>query len=112
MQVRAEIVLFCVREHDELHAGSSLVVMELVFAGAVGQEGSVVPSEFLDHVPEREDETEDQLLVIGVRIGLAHSGLAIAGYAGPRLRARGLATGGGGPGSPSSAVDAFSWGDG
>ena len=59
VQVGTHIVLLSVGEHDELHARGRLVVVQFVFAGAVGEEGVVLASQLLDHVAQREDQPED-----------------------------------------------------
>ena len=66
MQVLAEIDHLCVGEHDKLHARGRLVVVQLVLAGAVGEEGVVGAAELGDEVAQGEDETEDELLVVAV----------------------------------------------
>jgi hypothetical protein len=66
MEVRPQVVHLCVGEHDKLHACGCLVVMELVFASAVGEKGVVVAAELGDQVAQGEDETKDELLVVRV----------------------------------------------
>lgn len=65
MQHHAQIVArLRICEHDELHAGWCLIVVQLVFARAVGYEFVVFTAQLADHVAEREDDTEYQLGVI------------------------------------------------
>ena len=112
MQVRAQIIQLRVGEHDELHARRGLVVVQLVLAGAVAEEGVVGAAELLHHVAQREDQAEDELLVVLVlgALGLGQ-GVAIGGYATGGLGARRLGRGrrrrcGGGP---AAGVDALGW---
>lgn len=77
-----------VRHHDEAQVRGRLVVVQLVLAGAVRDEGVVVAAELADHVAEGEDGTEDQLRIVGGAAGV-----------------------GGGVGlEPGLCVDAFGWG--
>lgn len=78
MQVLAQVDHLGVGEHDEFHTRRRLVVVELVFAGAVREEGIVGAAELGDKVAEREDEAKDELLVVRVRHALAHGGDDIA----------------------------------
>jgi hypothetical protein len=112
MEVRSKVVLLGVGEHDKLHARGRLVVVQLVFAGAVGQKGVVFAPELLHHGAQREDQAVDQLLVVefghGPRAGRGRRRrLAIAGDAGARLWARTLSARRPGPRRPASAVDAL-----
>jgi hypothetical protein len=82
VEVLSQVDDFCVGEHDELHAGGCFVVMKLVLAGAIGEEGVVIAAELGDHIAQGEDEPEDELLVVRLREGLAdRGGVAIAGDA-------------------------------
>lgn len=67
VQVLAQIGHLGVGQHDELHARRRLVVVQLVFSRAVGQEGVVGAAQLGHHVAQREDQTEDQFLVVCVR---------------------------------------------
>jgi hypothetical protein len=112
MEVRSQVVLLGVGEHDKLHARGRLVVVQLVFAGAVGQKGVVFAPELLHHGAQREDQAVDQLLVVefghGPRAGRGRRRrLAIAGDAGARLWARTLSARRPGPRRPASAVYAL-----
>lgn len=112
VQVRAKVVELGVGQHDELHARGGLVVVQLVFAGAVGEEGVVLAAQLLHHVAEREDQAEDQLLVVGVLGALGGGLVAMGGVEGGGGRGRAWLLGGGGGGalgSPAARVDALGW---
>lgn len=92
--------------------------MEFVFAGAVGEKGIVGATELGDKIAQREDEAEDELLVIVVGEGLTGDGggRGVAGArgsvgAGESGRGRGVSGGfgaGGGRGcDPTARVDTF-----
>ena len=109
VEIWPQVVHLGVGEHDELHAGGRLVVVELVFAGAVGEEGVVVAAELGDEVAQGEDEAKHQLLVVGIGEGLARGGaIPTARDARGGLRARRLARGGG-TGCPAARIDALRW---
>lgn len=113
MQVGPQIIQLRVCEHDELHAGGSLVVVQLVVAGAVREEGVVLAAELGDHVAQGEDEAEDELLVVGG--AGAGGGCGGGGWVGRRGEGgRGGAgawgLGGGCSGRPAARVDALGWG--
>jgi hypothetical protein len=92
VEILPQIDDLCVCEHDKLHARRCLVVVQLVFASAVGEEGVVVAAELGDHVAQGEDEAKHELLVVGLREGLARGrSVAIARDARGRLGARRLA---------------------
>jgi hypothetical protein len=80
VEILSQVDHLGVGEHNELHTRGRLVVMELVFAGAVGEEGVVFAAEFRDQVAQGEDKTEDQLLIVGEseRLPRGHGGVAIA----------------------------------
>lgn len=86
MEVLAQIDDLCIREHDKLHARGGLVVMQFVFAGAVGEKGVVCAAELGDEVAQREDEAKDELLVVAVGewfAGGCRRVAVVAGDAGP-----------------------------
>ena len=94
-----------VGQHDELHACGRLVVMQLVFAGAIGYEsekgGIPVSARRLEfvyhasssliifaskpphHVPQREDDTEEELGIVclgTLRITAGSFGITVGGW--------------------------------
>lgn len=121
VQVLAQVDNADVGEHDKLHARGGFVVMELVFAGAVGEKGVVGAAELGDEITQREDEAEDKLLVIvvGKRLAGGGAGGAVVGAGGGagarqgwggRGASGGFGAGGGRGRGPTARVDAFGWG--
>lgn len=105
----AQAVDFGVGEHDKLQPRGRLIVVELVFAGAVAEEGIVLAAELVRHVAEGEDQAEDELRVIFFREGFARGrgAVAIARDAGARLRAAALVARGDWARVPFAAVYAL-----
>lgn len=111
VQVLAQVDNLGVGEHDKLHARGRLVVVQLVFAGAVGEKGVVSAAQFGDEVAQGEDEAKDELLVVAVGQALADRDRRIASAcdAGSGRRAGGLGARGGGSWCPAAGVDALRW---
>lgn len=107
VQMRPQVDDLRIGQHDKLHARGRLVVVQLVLAGAVGEESVIVAAELGDEVAQGEDEAEDKLLVVGVgEWSAGRWGVAAAGDARSRLRTGGLARGLG-PWCPAARVDAL-----
>ena len=53
-----------IRQHDKLDTRRRLVVMQLILARPIRDEGVVLPPELAHHVPQREDRAEDEFGVV------------------------------------------------
>lgn len=115
MQVLAQVNHLCIGEHDKLHARGRLVVVQLVLAGAVAEEGVVGAAQLGNEVAQRKDEAKDELLIVRVRHAFAHGGhdIPVGRNRGAGLRARrGFGRRRrGARGRPAPRVDALSWRD-